>query len=304
MSDKSNYKKMITAKEVASFLTLPLNGNAELTIGGFSKLDELKPNTVVFAKKFRDDFLVLLNEHPDILAIVTEDYRDKLQGTFIVSGNPRLDFIKVLSEFFEPALPKGGIHPSAVIEKGAIISPDAVIGPMCYVSSTSIIGARTILHASVIVDNGTIIGDDCEIKSGVVLGQSGFGFERDKQGYPIKFPHFGRVIIGNNVYVGANTAVDRGTLGDTIIENNVKIDNLVHVAHNCHVGEGSFVIACTILGGGTHIGKNCWIAPNVSVKEQTHINDGALVGLGAVVLKEVEANTVVVGNPAKILNKK
>lgn len=295
---------MITAKDVASFLALPLYGDAELTIGGFSKLDELKPNTVVFAKKYRDDFIGLLNDNPAVLAIVTEEYRDKLRCSYIVSGNPRLDFIRILTHFFEPKIPKGCIHPSAVIEDGAIISPDAVIGPLCFVSSTSIIGSRTILHASVTVDNGTIIGDNCEIKSGVVLGQSGFGFERDRQGYPIKFPHFGKVIIGNNVYIGANTAVDRGTLGDTIIEDNVKIDNLVHVAHNCHIGEGSFVIACTILGGGTQIGKNCWIAPNVSVKEQTHINDGALVGLGAVVLKEVEPNTVVVGNPAKILNKK
>ena len=295
---------MIKTNDVATFLNLPLHGDANLTIVGFSKIDVITPNTVVFAKKYRDDFMDLLNENPQVLAIVTEAYQDKLHCSYIVSENPRLDFIRILSKFFEPKISKGSIHPSAIIEEGALISPDAVIGPYCFVSSSSIIGSRTILHASVIVDNGAIIGDDCEIKSGVVLGQSGFGFERDKLGNPVKFPHFGKVVIGNNVYIGANTAIDRGTLGDTIIEDNVKIDNLVHIAHNCHIKEGSFVIACAILGGGTQIGKNCWIAPNVSVKEQTHINDGALVGLGAVVLKDVEENTVVVGNPAKKLNNK
>ena len=294
---------MITAKKIASFLSLPLYGDDTLELLTFSKLDSIKPNTVVFAKKYKPEFCTLLNNGSKVLAIVTKEYEGQLDCSYIVSSNPRLDFIRVLSEFYAEKRPKGSIHSSAIVEDGAIIAEDAVIGPMCYVSAGSIIGNRTILHSSVVVDNKTIIGDDCEIKSGVIIGQSGFGFERDENGFPIKFPHFGRVVIGNNVYIGANTAIDRGTLGDTIIENNAKIDNLVHVAHNCHIGEGSFVIACTILGGGTNIGKNCWIAPNVSIKEQTRINDGALVGLGAVVLKEVEASSVVVGNPARKLEK-
>lgn len=295
---------MITAEKISTFLSLPLYGDESLALPTFSKLDDLQPNTIVFAKKFKQEYQEVLNKNKQVLAIVSKEYEGNLDCSYIVSENPRLDFIKVLTEFYAEKQPRGNIHPSAVIEEGATVAEDAVIGPYCYISSGSVVGHKTILHASVVVDNKSIIGDDCEIKSGVIIGQSGFGFERDKDGYPIKFPHFGRVIIGNNVYVGANTAIDRGTLGDTIIENNAKIDNLVHIAHNCHIGEGSFVIACTILGGGTHIGKNCWIAPNVSVKEQTHINDGALVGLGAVVLKEVEANTIVVGNPARILNKK
>ena len=291
------------SKEIASFLSLDIYGDEDLVIKGYSKLDSLKENTVVFAKKFKDDYLHLLNDSPRVLAIVTENYKEQLKCPYIVSDNPRLDFIRVLSHFFAPELPCGFVHPTAIIEEGAKISPDAIIGPFCFVSAGSSIGSRTVLHSSVTIDNGSIIGDDCEIKSGAVIGQSGFGFERDGDGFPVKFPHFGRVIVGNNVYVGANTAIDRGTLGDTIIDDNVKIDNLVHVAHNCHINDGAFVIAGTILGGGTQIGKNCWIAPNVSVKEQTIIHDSALVGLGAVVLKEVNAGSIVVGNPAKELIK-
>lgn len=148
-----------------------------------------------------------------------------------------------------------------------------------------------------------IIGEECNIKSGVVIGQAGFGFEKDENGIPIHFPHLGRIVIGNNVYIGANTVIDRATLTSTIIGDHVKIDNLVHIAHNVIIGDYSYIIAGTILGGGVHIGKNCWIAPNVSIKQQLSIGDNALVGLGAVVLKNVDDNMIVVGNPAKILEK-
>lgn len=295
---------MVKARDIATFLALPLKGDADLQLLTFSKLDDLKENTIVFAKKFKPEFQNLLNRQSKVLAIVTQEYDNSICCSYIVSNNPRLDFIKILTEFFEEKRFGGSIHPSAVIENGAIIAEDAIIGPNCFVSSDSVIGSRTVLHSSVVVDNKTIIGDDCEIKSGVVIGQSGFGFERDENGHPIKFPHFGRVVIGNNVYVGANTAIDRGTLGDTILENNVKIDNLVHIAHNCHIREGAFVIAGTSLGGGTQVGKHCWLAPNVTVKEQTVIHDKALIGLGAVVLKEVEEGSVMVGNPARKLEKK
>lgn len=294
---------MITAGTISSFLSLPLFGDSSLILQSFSKLDSLKPNTIVFAKKFKPDYLDMLNCHKNILAIVTEDYKDKLNCPYIISDNPRLAFIRILIEFFSENSSKGSIHPTAVVEDGSVISKDAVIGAFCYVSSGSVIGKNTILHSSVVVDNKAIVGNNCEIKSGVIIGQSGFGFERENNGKPIKFPHFGRVIIGDNVYIGANSAIDRGTLGDTIIEDNVKIDNLVHIAHNCCIGEGSFIIAGSILGGGTKVGKNCWLAPNTSIKEQTRINDGALIGLGAVVLKEVDTNAVVVGNPARTLKK-
>ncbi|MBQ9469457.1 MAG: hypothetical protein IJU72_00730 [Bacteroidales bacterium] len=168
----------------------------------------------------------------------------------------------------------------------------------------SVIGDDTCIHANVVIDNCVRIGKQCEIKSGAVIGQSGFGFERDADGMPLLFPHKGGVVVGDNVYIGANTCIDRGTLGDTVVASNAKIDNLVHIAHNCHIGEGAFVIAGASLGGGTRVGRGCWLAPNVTIKEQTVIHDNALIGLGAVVLKEVEPNVVMVGNPARKLERK
>jgi UDP-3-O-[3-hydroxymyristoyl] glucosamine N-acyltransferase len=294
----------MNAQEIAEFLGLELCGRPDLPVTGFSGIGNCFPGAVVFAKKFKQEYVDLLNDCPGVLAIVTPEFSGKLLCPYIVSSNPRLDYIRVLARFFEPVCGAGSVNPTAVVEEGAEVDPSAVVGPFCYVSSGSKIGARTVLHSSVTVDSGSVIGSDCEIKSGVVIGQSGFGFERDSAGNPVHFPHFGKVVIGDRVYVGANTAIDRGTLGDTVIEDDVKIDNLVHIAHNCHIMKGAFVIAGTSLGGGTRVGKNAWLAPNVSVKEQSVIGDEALVGLGAVVIRNVESGSVVAGNPAKELKGK
>lgn len=295
---------MITSKEIALYLNKNHFGK-EVETHYFSQLSNIKQNTVVFAKKFSDSFVELLNQNKNILAIVTSEYEGKIECSYIISENPRLDFIKALSKFFVKEIPnKGKIHPTAVIEEGAQIGKNVTIGAHVYISSQTIIGDDTIIHANVVLDNTVEIGKNCEIKSGAVIGQSGFGFEKDATGKSTHFPHFGGVIIKNNVYVGSSTAIDRGTLGDTIINDNVKIDNLVHIAHNDYIDENSFIIAGASIGGGVHIGKNCWVAPNASIKEQTRIGDNALIGLGAVVLKNVDENSVVIGNPAKRLTKK
>ena len=294
---------MVTTNDIACFLGLNLNGEC-FVINGFSQISNIEEGTLVFAKKFKEEFVDLLNKHSNILAIVTLEYVGKIKCAYIVSDNPRLDFIKTLSVFFNPTNGNGKVHPSAIIEDGAQIGEHVTIESNCHISSKAIIGSKTVIHPNVTIYNEVTIGENCEIKSGAVIGQDGFGFERDKDGTPIHFPHYGKVILGNNVYIGANTCIDRGTLGDTIIEDNAKIDNLVHIAHNCHIGNGSFIIASAILGGGTQIGRNCWVAPNVSIKEQTVINDKVLIGLGAVVLKEVPEGKIMVGNPAKELVKK
>ena len=288
---------------IATFLNKKLFGsNIEVT--KFSSLSELNDNCVVFCKKYSVDLAKVLNEHKVILAIVTPEYEGKIDCSYIISENPRLDYLRVIKEFFvEHKDQINAIHPTAVIEDGAKLGECVYIGANCYIGKNVIIGDRTHINPNVVIVGDTVIGTDCFIKSGVVIGQSGFGFEINENGIPEHFPHVGKIGIGSNVYIGANTAIGRGTLGSTIIHDNVKIDNLVHIAHNDVIGENSFVIAGAILGGGVEIGKNCWVAPNVSIKQQTRVGDNALVGLGAVVLKDVDNNTVVVGNPAKILKK-
>ena len=293
---------MVTSLEISFFLKKEIKGK-ECVIDTYFSLSNIKCNSVVFAKKYNEQYVTLLNSCKGILAIVTPEYDRKLRGTYIISENPRLDYMKIVQKFFNREDLLLGIHPSAVIEEGASIGDNVLVGANCYIGKNVIIGSNTKIMPNVIIVGDVIVGKECYIKSGVVIGQPGFGFEKDENGIPVHFPHVGKVVIGDYVYIGANVAIDRATLESTVIENHVKIDNLVHIAHNVHIGEGSYIIACTILGGGVRIGKNCWIAPNVSIKQQLSVGDNALVGLGAVVLKDVDDNSTVVGNPAKVLNK-
>ena len=293
---------MTHASLIATHLGLPLEGN-DLPITQFAPLSDPKPQCLVFAKRFSEENVRVLNSHADLLAIVTPDYRGLLTCSHILSPNPRLDYIKALSRFFAPARPKAFIHPSAVIEQGAQIGTHVFIGAGCYISAQSIVGDGCVLHPNVVLDNRVTLGRNCEIKSGAVLGQEGFGFERDDEGEPVHFPHFGDVIVGDNVFIGSNTTVERATLGSTIIEDNVKIDDLVQIGHNSHIGEGSMITVGAIVCGGAVLKPQSYLAPNVSVKEKVTIGRRAFAGLGAVVLKNVADDAVVAGVPAKEINK-
>lgn len=148
----------------------------------------------------------------------------------------------------------------------------------------------------IISGSNVIIGENCSI------GKDGFQYLRDGDTI-IKFPHYGDVILGDNVEVGNNTCIARGALSNTIIGNNVKIDNLVHIAHNVIIGNNTMIAASAMIGGSAKIGKDCWISPSCCIKNQLTIGDNCLIGLGAVVIKNVEHNSVMIGNPAKLLRK-
>lgn len=293
----------LTSKNIAEHLKLELIGD-EIPIISYSQLSAIRPNTIVFAKKFSDSYVELLNKHKNILAIVINEYKGKLNCSYVVSNNPRLDYIRVLTDFFEPINSElGTIDSTAVIRKGAIIGKGVTIGANCYISSRVTIGDNTVIHPNVVIDNIVTIGHDCEIKSGTVIGQSGFGFERNEKGDPIRFPHLGVVSIGNYVSLGANNTVDRATLGATVIEDYVKTDNLVHIAHNDVIKYGSLITAGAIFSGGVTVGEKSWVAPNSCFMQQITIGRNSTIGLGAVVLKNVDDNSVVVGNPARKLEK-
>lgn len=247
---------------IATFLNKQLFGsNIEVT--KFSSLSELNDNCVVFCKKYSVDLARVLNEHKVILAIVTPEYEGKIDCSYIISENPRLDYLRVLKKFFNENKKEQGIHATAVVEEGAQLGLDVFIGANCYIGRDVIIGDNTYISPNVVIDGKTIIGNNCYFKSGSVIGQTGFGFERNADGIPEYFPHFGTIEIGNNVHIGANNTIDRGTLGVTKIGDNVKTDNLVHIAHNDTIGESSLITAGVIFSGGVIVGKQCWIAPNV-----------------------------------------
>jgi UDP-3-O-[3-hydroxymyristoyl] glucosamine N-acyltransferase len=192
-----------------------------------------------------------------------------------------LDFARAFARFFPPA---------EELNKGSFAR--------YYEIPSKNIGEGTVIEAGAIVDNA-VIGKNCYIKSGAVIGQKGFSFATDENGVPFPMPHRGKVIIGDNVEIGACTTVVRGVMSDTIIGDNVKIDDHVHVAHNVTIGENTMITACTEISGSVKIGKNVWIGPNCSILNQVEIGDGAYLCIASVVGKRVKPNTKVYGFPAR-----
>ncbi len=286
------------SSEIANFIDGELIGE-DIDIVGFSSLTDIKEFTLLFAKKYTDDFVGTLSNSRNVLALVTKEYDGKLSIPYIISSNPRLDFLKVVGTFFSEREIPSGIHPTANIEEGAVIGHNVSIGANCHIGSKVVIGDNTIVLPNCCFYGKVTIGEGCYIKPGVVLGGPGFGFEFDDRGTPIHFPHNGEIIIGNNVMIGSNTTIDRATIDSTIIEDNVKIDNLVQIAHNCHIGKNSLIIGGAMIGGGVSIGESSWIAPNVTILQQVKIGSHCKVGIGSVVLRNVKDGMTVFGNPAK-----
>jgi UDP-3-O-[3-hydroxymyristoyl] glucosamine N-acyltransferase len=219
--------------------------------------------------------------------------------TLLISANPRLSFMRAARVYFLPPPPSAGIHPTAVVHPTARIDATAHVGAYCYVGQDSTIGQNTILHPHVTVYDRVRIGARCQINSGTVIGADGFGYERNEKGELEKFPHLGGVMIEDDAEIGANTCIDRGSVGDTIVRSRARVDNLVHVAHNVEVGEDSAVIALTMLGGSVRVGPGAWIAPGAVLMNQIAIGAGGTVGLGAVVVKDVAEGQTVMGAPAQ-----
>lgn len=212
--------------------------------------------------------------------------------SIIASPRPRLDFIRAQYLLDEVA----GLERWAAAPE---IHPTVRVAPGAVIENGVIIGEGTIIGPNAVVRSGTRIGRHCELQSGAVIGDAGFGFERDPDNHPLRMIHLGGVLIGDHVQIGALTSVARGALGDTVLEDYVMINNHVHIAHNCHIGEGTIIGACADLSGSLKVGKNCWIAPNCSIRQKLVIGEAAIVGIGAVVVRDVEPGSTVYGNPAK-----
>jgi UDP-3-O-[3-hydroxymyristoyl] glucosamine N-acyltransferase len=185
-----------------------------------------------------------------------------------------------------------------------VIDPSASVSPLSFIGTGVKIGARSIISPFVYIGDGAHIGSDCLIKSGAIIGQDGFGFERDENEIPLRLTHLGNVVICNNVEIGSLTTICRGTLDNTIINEHAKIDDHVHIAHNVVVGKGAMVVACAEISGGVSLGDFSWIGPNSSIIQKKNIGVRSFIGIGSNVLKNVPDGAVFAGNPAREILKK
>lgn len=289
--------RIYTAKQLYVLLkqidtTLELIGDGDTLIEGFSSLKKYKNGTITWIKNKCEKI-----ENVDFTAvIITMDKEVKASVKFVCSNTKFLFFeaCKILSADEEEHV----VSPLAYVDKSSKLGKDITIGHYACIGKNVIIGDYTIIGAHVIVGDNTVIGKNCIIKPGAVIGERGFGYVKERKTY-ISVPHYGRVIIGNYVDIGSNSCIDRGTIDDTIISDGVKIDNLCHIAHNVEIKENSMIVANSMIAGSVQIGMNAYVAPSVSVINQTQIENNTICGIGSVVLKNVNENEVVAGIPAK-----
>jgi len=279
-----------------------ISGNKEAGFDNVCPVLEANETSLIWikAKSHSEDLLSISPASiiicPDTFHLQSGDYPEKL---IIQHNNPKLIFIRIATKLFASSV-KPGIHPAAIIDQKASFGKNVYIGPNTVIEEC-IVGDDVVIHGNCYLFKGVIIGDRVVINPGTVIGADGFGYSRNEEGQIEKFPHFGGVIIENDVEIGSNTSIDKGTLGNTIIGEGVKIDNLVHIAHNVKIGKHSLIIANSMIGGSTEIGEYSWVAPSASLMNGITIGKWSTVGLGAVVVKNCPENETWTGSPARPL---
>lgn len=220
---------------------------------------------------------------------------------FIVAPDPKTEIIEFCEIFlgFNQPNSQSQIDKMSFVADTVVLGDNVVISPFVVIEDNCVIGSNVTIGANTVIKKGTVIGDDVRIGSCCVIGGDGFGYSKEEgHDHYMQFPHYGNVLIHDDVHIGNNTCIDRGSLSDTIIEKGVRIDNLVHIAHNVKIGENSLVIANAMVAGSVEIGKSCWVAPNSAIRNGITIGDNVTVGLSSTVTKNVTQNQVVLGNPA------
>ena len=304
-------KNKISIKKIAKFLKTSYTGK-DFDITSLSSLNNVKNNSLLFYSelanyqfKIKDNVnydLKKLEKFKNIALITTDEIKNKINIPIISSENPRLDFQRVAMKFFTEDEFSPGIHKTAVVEKNSIIGKDVYIGPHCYVGNNVKIGDKTKILANACIYGKTQIGSNSVILSNTTIGSEGFSFYFTGDEF-FHFPHFGSILIGDNVWVGSNCTVEKSQMDQTIIEDHVKIDDLVHIGHNSIVKKYTQITAGSIISGRVKIGKSCWIAPNSVIDPGCEIGDNCFVGTSSLVRSNFPENSVIVGSPAKFLKK-
>ena len=238
----------------------------------------------------------LSDSRAEVIILRAEDAAQTRQTCWLVDGNPRLIFaraakiIRPPEDFLPVVSPQACVDKRATLGKrvgvgaGAVVGEGAVLGDDCRVHAGVVVGAGaqvgrgTELFAHVVLYPGVTVGDRCTIHAGAVIGADGFGFVADEEGGRQKIPQLGGVRLGDDVEVGANTTIDRGTLDDTVVGSGVKVDNQVQIGHNVRIGENSVVCGCVGIAGSTVIGRDCVIGGGAAVGGHLRIEDGVQVG--------------------------
>ncbi len=277
-----------TLAELARRVGAEIRGDAECLITGVDTLQDAAPGAIAFLanRKYRR----YLATTQASAVVITPDLSAECPVTALICDNPQLCFARIENILFPPTAVEPGVHASAVVAASAEIDPTAQVGPCavigegcrigpgvsigagCVIGRDCAIGQDSRLLARVTLCDGTQLGRRVLLHPGAVIGSDGFGLVKDGEVW-VKVPQLGRVRIGDDVEVGANTTIDRGALQDTVIGNGVKLDNQIQIAHNVTIGENTAVAGCAGISGSTHVGRNCTIGGGVGLAGHLEIGD-------------------------------
>ncbi len=290
--------KSFKLSQLATLIGAELEGDPDKEIIGINNLASALDDEISFIA--REAYKSQLESTSAGVVICNSQTSESYDGNKLVCQNPYLAYAKCTKLFKEKPSMKIGISNLASIASSSLVSDKASVGnfvtisedtiiedhvilmPGVYIGKGSKVGKGTIVHANTSLYDSVEVGQDCIIHSGVVIGSDGLGFAQDNKKW-VKIEHLGRVLIGSHVEIGSNSTIDRGSVGDTIIGDNVKIDNQVHIAHNVNVGSGTAIAGNSAIAGSTIIGKNCTLAgcsavvDNIEIADEVHITAMTLI---------------------------
>jgi UDP-3-O-[3-hydroxymyristoyl] glucosamine N-acyltransferase len=306
-----------TARQIAGVIQGTIEGDPEATVNQLSKIEEGRPGTLSFLANPKYTHYIYTT-HASIV-IVHKDFKPEspIQSTLIRVEDPYGAFAQLLEIYNQMNLEKAGVSDRATLSSGAMTGVDVFIGDFSYIGEQSVIGDRTRIYPQVYIGNNVVIGSDtilypgvkvmnncrigsrCILHPGVVIGSDGFGFAPQEEGLPYKkIAQIGNVVVEDDVEIGANTTIDRATLGSTRLEKGVKLDNLIQIAHNVVIGENTVIAAQTGISGSTRIGRNCLIAGQVGIIGHLTIGDHVKIAAQSGLSVNVKDGQTVMGSPA------
>ena len=287
-----------TAKQIADFIGGRVEGNEQATVSTFAKIEEAGEGAITFLSNPKYTSYIYDTKASIVLVNDDLELEHPVESTLIRVPNA-YECVAKLMQMYAASLPKKtGIDPLAFVSKTAEIGKDVYVGPFTYIGDGVKIGDGTRIFPNVTIYDGCQIGKNVTIHAGAVIGADGFGFAPNTEGYE-KIPQLGIVIIEDNVEIGANTCVDRSTMGQTIIHKGVKLDNLIQVAHNCEIGENTVMSAQVGMAGSTKIGAWCMVGGQAGFSGHIKIADKTFVGAQSGVISNTKGNgEQLIGAPA------
>jgi len=306
-----------SAATIAGFLKGEIEGDPETVVHTIAKIEEGQKGALSFLANPKYEHFIYSTKSSIILVNKDFEPSSKIEATLIRVENAYEAFASLLRLVDQSRPRKKGIHPTAVIEQTASVGKDVYIGPYSYIGENCVIGDNCSIYPQVYIGDNTkigsgctinpgvkiyhdcILGEGCIIHAGTVIGIDGFGFAPQSENEFMKIPQLGNVILEDHVEIGANAAIDRATMGSTVIRKGVKLDNLIQIGHNVEVGENTVMAAQTGIAGSSKVGKNCMFAGQVGIAGHLWIANGTKLGAQSGVAGNIKnENSVYTGYPA------